>query len=136
MTVLEVLEKYQRILNLPLADDEYWRIIKEFPRYIITSYGRVFNTETGYELKPRKIDATGAKRNSCSYYRYRVRLYSNTKHKDYYVHTLVANAFLDKPDGNDLVVNHKNHNTLDNRVENLEWVTRASNSSDQLNRNS
>lgn len=136
MTVKEIVEKYARILMLPLEDSEEWRVVKDFPNYVVTSLGRVFNTKTGRELKAHKFCASGAKRNSYNYYRYWVRLYNNGKHKNYYIHQLVANAFLDKPDEIDLVVNHKNHDTSDNRVENLEWATRASNSSDQLNHKS
>ena len=132
MTVKEVVEKYARILMLPLSDGEDWRVIKDYPNYIVTSLGRVFNTKTGKQLKPLKSDTSGAKRNSYNYYRYWVRLCNQGKFKNFYVHTLVANAFLDKPDGIDLVVNHKNHDTSDNRVENLEWTTRTANSSDQL----
>ena len=42
------------------------------------------------------------------------------------VHRLVALTFLPKPEGKD-IVNHKNSNKLDNRLENLEWVTQKEN---------
>lgn len=46
------------------------------------------------------------------------------------VHRLVAEAFCPKPECVDpakLTVNHKNFNKLDNRAENLEWVTQSDN---------
>lgn len=46
--------------------------------------------------------------------------------KYYRVHTLVANAFLNKPSPIHQV-NHKNMIKADNRLENLEWVTQAYN---------
>ena len=42
------------------------------------------------------------------------------------IHRLVAEAFLEKPNGKDYV-NHKNLIRSDNRVENLEWVTASEN---------
>lgn len=49
-----------------------------------------------------------------------VNLYKNGKKKKFYVHRLVAEAFLPNPD-NLPEVNHKDENKLNNNVENLEF---------------
>lgn len=50
----------------------------------------------------------------------RVTLSKNNVQKRYSVHRLVAEAFIENPN-NYPIVNHKNENPHDNRVENLEW---------------
>lgn len=46
--------------------------------------------------------------------------------KNYFVHRLVAIAFIPKPNNKDYV-NHKDHNRSNNIVENLEWLTLVEN---------
>lgn len=48
------------------------------------------------------------------------------KYKKFFVHRLVADAFLPNPN-NLPEVNHKNLNKLDNSTDNLEWVSRKDN---------
>lgn len=64
----------------------------------------------GKILKPRKLP-TGY---------LRVHLSEHGKNKDYYIHRLVAIAFIPNPD-NLPQINHKSEIKTDNRVENLEW---------------
>lgn len=50
----------------------------------------------------------------------KVGLNHNRVNKQYFVHRLVALAFLPKPEGYDQI-NHKDENPFNNKVENLEW---------------
>ena len=92
---------------------EEWAIIKDNPKYSISSIGRVKFNATGYILKPH-YDKDG----------YVDVALSVSKYKSIYrrVHRLVAEAFIPNPN-NYPVVNHINCVKNDNRVENLEWCT-------------
>ena len=77
----------------------------------IRKNGRIMNRK-GKILKPG-IDKYGY---------YRITLSYNGKRKSYYVHRLVARAYLKDYDET-LQVNHKNGIKTNNRIENLEMVT-------------
>lgn len=113
-----------------LEAGEEFRYIIGYPNYVVTSFGKVINIKTLRVLKPN--ENYGAKHKQCNYRTYFVRLSRNGMNKKFYIHQLVANAFLTKPAVDNLVVNHINHNTLDNRVTNLEWITRSENSQDRI----
>lgn len=100
--------------------DETWKTIKSFPRYEVSDQGRVRNIETGYILKP----------NMNQRYLY-VDLYRNGVAHSKHIHRLVAETFLGYQEGK--IVNHKNGNKHDNRVENLEWCTSKENTRHAIN---
>lgn len=83
--------------------------------YTITSDGHVFN-KSGKEKIPF-LNRYGYKM---------VSLYKNTERKNKYVHRLVAEAFI-KNIENKPMINHKDGNKLNNRMENLEWCTNQEN---------
>ncbi|MBQ6004894.1 MAG: NUMOD4 motif-containing HNH endonuclease [Selenomonadaceae bacterium] len=56
----------------------------------------------------------------------RVTLYKDGKTKSYYVHVLVAKAFIPNPE-NKPCVNHRDGNKQNNAIDNLEWVTQSEN---------
>lgn len=51
---------------------------------------------------------------------YKVNLYKDGKAKGFFIHRLVANAFIDNPN-NLPQVNHKDENKQNNNINNLEW---------------
>lgn len=57
---------------------------------------------------------------------FQIRPRKNNIYKNLYIHRLVAQAFIPNP-SQKLEVNHKDGNTQNNNVDNLEWVTRSEN---------
>ena len=87
-----------------------------YTRYEVSNLGRVRNAPTGLVLRLRK----------CRSGYFDVLLNYKGQEKRFYVHSLVATAFVEGwREG--LEVNHKNGVKTDNRAENLEWVTSSEN---------
>ena len=86
--------------------------IARFPHYIIFNDGTVYSKYTRRHLKPILQDN--------GYFH--VTLCENKKHTQIGVHNLVAEVFLGaRPNG--CITNHKNGLKIDNRIENLEWIS-------------
>ena len=96
---------------------EEWRELNGHRNYMVSSYGRIKRIDSG------KI-YTGITNNR-GYVRFDL-----SEHGKRFVvagHRAVAEAFLPKVDGKTLV-NHKDGNKRNNKVENLEWCTQHENS--------
>ena len=104
--------------------DEIWKDvvfpdnIRENQHYKISNFGRIrsFNArkKRGKILKTGKIRGyavIGLKQ-------------KNNKNTVKYVHKLVAEAFLNKKEGDEFVI-HLNYNKTNNRADNLKWVNRT-----------
>lgn len=100
--------------------EEIWKVIEEAPNYEVSNMGRVRNNTTKRVLNPGAQGATGYKQVNI------VTVNSNGKQQKRYIHRLVAIAFIPNPK-NKREVDHINGDKLDNRAENLDWVTSSEN---------
>jgi len=92
--------------------------IPGFEKYLVTEDGRVFNAAT---KKPLRTFVTQR-----GYERVGLYVPEIGKQRRHFVHVLVAAAFLGpKPEG--FTVNHKDENKLNNRANNLEYLSPADN---------
>ena len=93
--------------------------IEDYPDYYISDKGNVYSIKTGC-LKQLKPWLDSKKRY------YMICLTNPAGKKKCLIHRLVANAFLDNIN-NYPEINHIDHDTKNNNVENLEWCTRLEN---------
>ena len=104
---------------------EIWKDIPNYEgKYMVSNMGNVKSLNFKNTKKEKILNTTIAK---CGYHYITLCKEGVTKKK--YNHQLAAMAFLNHiPCGLDLVVNHKNFDKLDNRLENLEIVSNRENS--------
>jgi hypothetical protein len=117
----------QQTLDLGLIDHgrtsetiEQWKTISSFPAYQCSTLGR-FRSHKRRRLMKIRVTTNN----------YQVIGLTGTDgiQKTVLAHKLIAETWLVKPDANGfpLEVNHKNRIKTDNRMVNLEWVTRSEN---------
>ena len=96
------------------------KTITEAPNYIIYDNGDIYSKKSKKYLKSKK-DKDGYDV---------IKLYVDSKPKDFKVHRLVGKAFIPNPDNNP-VVHHKDGVRDNNNVENLEWYTHSENAKER-----
>ena len=109
--------KFYKNLSLENLEGEEWKDIEGYEGlYQVSSLGRVKSLKDNNDKSREKILKQGKMKNGYL----KVNLWKNEKVKQYYVHRLVANAFIENPSSLPWV-NHKDENPSNNRVNNLEW---------------
>jgi hypothetical protein len=109
---------------------ELWKAIKGFEGiYEISNLGRVKGLERVVICKngqPKTVRERilSPKKSNSGYFE--VQLQYAGKRKMQYIHRLVAETFMPNPEHKE-EVNHIDENKTNNRVDNLEWVTRMEN---------
>lgn len=104
-------------MNIDLHQGEQIKQIQGYPKYYITTEGRVYSEHSHRFLKPTASKPRGG------HQREYISLGRGNKK---YVHRLVAEAFLPNPD-NLPEVDHIDTNGLNNNVNNLRWCDRLEN---------
>lgn len=99
---------------------EHWKSIDGYDNYEVSDCGRVRNVSRGRILSHGYLNEYP-----------RITLSKDNNTKNYFIHRLVAFAFIDNPN-NYQHIDHINHNRKDNGVHNLRWV---SDSKNQTHRN-
>lgn len=97
---------------------DFWKDIAGFEGlYQVSNVGQIKSVKSGKILKPNSNNTGGY---------LQVALSKNGKVKRFYVHRLVAEAFL--PNEDELPeVDHINSDKTDNRVANLQWISKIEN---------
>lgn len=113
-----------------MSDKEIWKDIEGYEGYYqVSNFGNVKSLDRVIEhlrfgFCQRKGGLRRLSTDSDGYHR--VGLYKDGKGKHFFVHRLVAQAFIPNPESKP-EVNHINAVKTDNNVSNLEWVTNIEN---------
>ena len=105
--------------------EEIWKDIEGYEGlYQVSNIGRVKSLTTG------NLKALTLFKNSY----HKLVLYKHNKQSTFYIHQLVAKAFIHNPD-NKITINHIDGNKLNNNVNNLEWTTYLENMTHAIKNN-
>ena len=104
-------------------EEEIWKAIDGYPGYEVSTLGRVKSLVKAYRREEMILKGSP---NTTGYIL--VQLYPEPrKRKSLLVHRLVMLTFQPNPVMDELEVNHKDLDTTNNKMSNLEWVTEKEN---------
>ena len=103
---IEILKPDPNQMNI-----DQWRIIPEFQGYKISRKGVIWSIGSNQLISPYGNDGY-----------LKVKLAKNGKRHTQSVHLLVARTYLPAPDMENMKIRHRNMNTQDNSIGNLEWI--------------
>lgn len=100
-------------------------------RYLVSNYGRIYDIRAEKFMNPVSNVSSGSVKKSV-YYKVKFSYISEPdsltlKAKDIYIHRAVMKAFEPISNSNEMDVDHKDSNHLNNRLDNLQWVTHEEN---------
>ncbi len=93
-------------------ETELWKEIENYENYQVSSYGQIANTTLGIMMKQRETENGYLK----------VCLCADGLKRDFYVHRIVGEAFLDNPDDK-FYIDHRDRDKKNNQVSNLRFCT-------------
>lgn len=105
--------------------EEIWRTVPKYPGYKVSNLGRVKSHHSNTILKPQT--------NTYGYHHVKLsptcvgEWLNPMGIKQELIHRIVLMTFDPHPNMSKLTVNHKNFDKIDNRLENLEWMTAMEN---------
>jgi hypothetical protein len=119
-TVYRLRKERREASGYPLdtADGEAWARIQDFPQYLVSSYGRVWSGLSGGFLQTSRP-------NRGRYVHVALRNHQTTKW--FYVHRLVASAFVPGETSVNDVVDHIDRNGANNHFLNLRFISQPEN---------
>ncbi len=101
--------------------EEIYKIIEGYDNYSVSNLGNVKINKSGRILKSG-LNARGY---------YRIGLKNDKQRSFFYVHRLVALAFIENTE-NKTIVDHINNDKLNNNLTNLRWATNAENAQNAI----
>lgn len=106
---------------------EIYRQIAGWDNFLVSNFGNIKSVDRLEDFKGGKRKRFGRVMKQRVLRKYFcIGLRQNKRSKNFFVHRLVARAFLPNPNNYD-IVNHKDGNRENNRWDNLEWCTQKMN---------